>query len=171
MGLVQDLFHEVAICHVCFVCPAETVLFTTQPSNCLLQICPCPCLEPFSILSIIVTARPIQKASQDLDPLSLEHVFRDPSIFPSDVLFIPPEDGCLSAQNGQIHIDQQLSILLSDFLLMASGKNRRSNPFRDLTAQTGLPDDSFRPFCTFLFVIAPPCVIDGIMEPDGELHL
>jgi hypothetical protein len=30
---------------------------------------------------------------------------------------------------------------------------------------------SFRPFRAFLFVIAPPCIIHGIMEPDGELHL
>ena len=30
---------------------------------------------------------------------------------------------------------------------------------------------SFRPFRTFLFVIAPPRVIHGVMERDGELHL
>jgi hypothetical protein len=27
------------------------------------------------------------------------------------------------------------------------------------------------PIPHFLFVITPPCIIDGIMEPDGELHL
>jgi hypothetical protein len=53
---------------------------------------------------MIINLRTVLKASQDFESLPPEHLFRHPGIFFADVLFIPPEDICLPAQDGQVHV-------------------------------------------------------------------